>query len=388
MVYCGLLMAISAFSTDMILPAMGLMRDAFATSMETVQMAVPTYMIGVGAGQLMFGPASDRFGRRMTVLAALLLYLAGTVMCLGASSSGWLLAGRLVQGLGGGAVQVIARAIVRDGSAGSELAQNMAMISAIFAIGPIIAPLVGYVVTASGHWQGAFIALLGLAVILTTLALMSRETLQMPVPDALSPAALIRRSVRVLRHPQSRRFVLFSALAMTALLSYLTNSQRMFVETLGTTPLAFVLLFGFSSTGIVAGQFANRQLIRRLGTVAASTIGASVLCGSSAMIALIDLAGYSTPWSLCLCMLAFNTSYLVVFANSISLVLDPHGDIAGFTASFSGFFSATVASLLAAVITWLADGAILLWAFCMLTVATLCLVMLLDWQRRTPPILR
>ena len=110
LIYCGLLMTISAFSTDIILPAMGLMRDSFATTIETVQMAVPAYMAGLGTGQLFFGPASDRFGRRAMVLCALIVFSTGTIACLLAPSIEWLLVGRFVQGLGGGAVQVIARA--------------------------------------------------------------------------------------------------------------------------------------------------------------------------------------------------------------------------------------------------------------------------------------
>ncbi|MEZ5823421.1 MAG: MFS transporter [Geminicoccaceae bacterium] len=388
LIYCGLLMTISAFATDIVLPAMGLMRDAFSVPIETVQMTVPAYMVGLGAGQLFFGPASDRFGRRSMVLAALLLFLAGTLACLAAPTASWLLAGRFVQGLGGGAVQVIARAIVRDRSSGTELAQNMAMISAIFAIGPILAPLAGYAVTASGFWQGAFVALAVLAVLLVTLAWQSSETLARPMPDALAPTALLRRAARVMRHPQSRRFVLFGGLAMTALLSYLTNSPRLFIETLGTTPFAFVLFFGLSATGIVIGQLTNRRLIRALGTVSASIVGAVVLCLSALAIAVIDLLGLSSPWTLCLCMLAFNTSYLVVFANAIALALDPHGDIAGFTASFSGFVSASTASVLAAIITAIADGAILPWALGMLSVAVLCVLMLLDWRFRRMPALR
>ena len=388
LVYCGLLMTISAFSTDIILPAMGLMRDSFATTIETVQMAVPAYMAGLGTGQLFFGPASDRFGRRAMVLCALIVFSTGTIACLLAPSIEWLLVGRFVQGLGGGAVQVIARAIVRDRSTGDELAQNMALISAIFAIGPILAPLAGYATTASGMWQGAFMALGGLTLVLLTLAFRSTETLGLPTRDALSPPALLRRTGRVLRHPQSRRFILFGGLAMTALLSYLANAPRLFIDRLGTTPFAFVLFFALSSTGIIVGQLANRRMIRRLGTVTASTIAAAVLCLSASMIALIDLAGLSSPWSLCLCMLIFNTSYLVVFANAISLTLDPHGEIAGFTAAFSGFASATVASLLSAIITSLAGGAILPWALAMLVLAVACLCMLLDWRFRTQPALR
>ena len=383
-VYCGLLMTVSAFSTDVVLPVIGLASEALGSPIELAQMTVPIYMVGLGLSQLLFGPASDKYGRRPVVMAGLAVFTLGSVICLVAPNIEVLLFGRLVQGLGGGACQVISRAIVRDRFSGRELASNMALVTAIFAFGPIVAPLMGYVFALVGSWRAVFVATLLFDFMLLVMALRSRETIARRQMDALQPRALLARARRVLAHPQSRFFLLTSGVVMTTIISYLTNAPRLFVEALGTSELAFVLWFAFSAIGIIIGQMVNRRLIERLDTVRASIIGASVLVASMFSVMLLDLLGLSSALGLGLAMLTFNTSYLVVFANSVSMVLDPHGDIAGFTASFVGFASPLIASTGGALVTFLADGAILPWSIAMISVALTCLAMLVWWHRRQP----
>ena len=278
--------------------------------------------------------------------------------------------------------EYFARAIVRDRFSGSELVQNMAVVTAIFAIGPVVAPLLGYALLSFHAWQTAFVAMLVFGAGLGALAWRSSETLARPSPEALQPRELKRRAARVLGHPQSRWFLLLSAVAMMSIMAYLTQAPLLFVDALGASKLAFVVYFALSGAGIVVGQIANRRLIARLGAVSASITGAVVLAASATSVLVLDVLGLLTPLTLCACMTAFNTSYLVVYANAVSLVLDPHGAIAGFTASFVGFAGPVVAASVVVPLTFWIDGRVVPWGLFMLAVSLGCLAMLLVWRGR------
>ena len=155
-VFCGLLLTVSAFSCDITLPAFWSMQADLGAPIAWVQAVVPVFLISQGIGQLVFGPVSDRYGRRPVILAGLLLYLLGVAIAGLAHSIGMVHAGRVTQGFGSACGIVVARAVLRDVSHGTALAQSMALAMAIFSLGPISAPLLGYGLVALSGWRGVF----------------------------------------------------------------------------------------------------------------------------------------------------------------------------------------------------------------------------------------
>jgi MFS transporter, DHA1 family, multidrug resistance protein len=365
--FCGLLLSVSAFSCDVTLPAFWDMQAEFGAPIAWVQAIVPVFLIFQGIGQLVFGPVSDRFGRRPVILAGLVVYLAGAGVAGLAQSIGAVHAGRIAQGFGSACGIVVGRAVLRDVSHGPALAQSMALAMAIFALGPISAPLVGYGLVALSGWRGVFI---GMAVFATFLlvwgALSFRETNKALDPAALRPERLRQSLNKIVTHPQSRYFLIVAATTQYGIISFVANGPRFFKSAFGIDGLEFALLFAATGLGIVLGQIANSRLIARLGTLATTRIAAFVLLAVTSLVVLLSLAGALSGLIFTALMFTFNTSFLVVIANSASLVIDPHREIAGFASSAYGFFTQVTASIAAVATMPLFAGALLPWILVML----------------------
>jgi len=366
-VYCGLLLTVSAFSCDITLPAFWSMQADLGAPIEWVQAVVPIFLISQGLGQLAFGPVSDRFGRRPVILAGLALYLAGTLLAMLAPGIGAVHAGRAAQGFGSACGIAVARAVLRDVNQGAALARAMALAMAIFALGPITAPLLGYGLVAAAGWRGVFVGMGVFAALLLALgAALLEETNRAPDAGALRPGRLAASLARVLAHPQSRYFLAVSAVTQFGMVSFIANAPRFFKQAFAIEGLAFVLLFAATGLGIVVGQLANARLIARLGVLASTRAAASVLFGVTAAVSLFSLAGQLGGPLFAALMFTFNTSFLVVIANSASLVIDPHREIAGLASSVYGFVTQVAASLLALLTVPLFGGEVLPWSLTLL----------------------
>jgi DHA1 family bicyclomycin/chloramphenicol resistance-like MFS transporter len=367
--FCGLLLSVSAFSCDITLPAFWSMQHDLATSIELVQAVVPIFLMAQATGQMAFGPVSDRFGRRPVIMGGLGLYLAGTVIALAAHSIGAVHLGRAAQGFGSACGIAVGRAVLRDVSHGPALAQAMALAMAIFALGPISAPLLGYGLVALGGWRAIFLGMALFAAGLLAFAFMRfEETNTRPDADALRPGRLLQSLRRIFRNRQSRYFMVVAAATQFGIISFVSNAPRFFKQAFGIEGLQFALLFAATGLGIVLGQVANNRVIAELGVLATTRVAAFVLLAVTAIMVALSLMVALPGWLFACLMFSFNTSFLVVMANAASLVIDPHREIAGFASSAYGFFTQMTASAAAVLTLPLYDGALLPWALSMLGV--------------------
>ena len=172
------MMGITALSIDIMLPALPAIEAHYdLTDMNDQQLVIVSYMVGFGIGQLLFGPFSDRYGRKPILYFGMAVYMAATVAAVAALDFDTHLAGRLFQGVAAGAARVIAVAVVRDRFAGRAMARAMSFIMAIFILVPVVAPGIGAGILLIGPWQDIFWFLLGIAAILTLwTALRLKET--------------------------------------------------------------------------------------------------------------------------------------------------------------------------------------------------------------------
>ena len=379
-IYCGVLISISSFAIDITLPAFPEMVRRLDSPYATVQWTVTVYMFCAGIAQLVWGPASDRFGRRPTLAAGLSLFLVGSVLTALAPTIEWLLAGRAIQGFGAAAAIVLARAIMRDLYSGQELARNLALSMAVFAVGPILSPLIGAAVLVPFGWRGVFgaLALLGVALLLPLLFF--RETIAQTSRDATRPAILRARLVRLFVHPQSRYFLLLSGLVMSTMVFNLSALPRIYDVSFGVTGVAFALLFALHGTGIVVGQLINRRLIPILGTVHAMMVANAVLILSSALMMMLTLAGVMGAYLMSALLVLFSTGYLVVFSNASALVLDPHGDIAGFAAAVLGVASQICAAIIVSILVVVAGGNALSYTIVLLSICLITFALIFWWH--------
>ena len=153
----GSLTAFGPLVTDMYLPALPAMTESFHTSMPMVQLGLTFSMIGLAAGQLLFGPLSDKYGRRPLLLVSMAVFILSTIGCIFSPTIHWFVALRLLQGIGASGGIVISRSVAADKFSGRELAKAMAIIGAINGIAPVAAPVAGGFFTDIIGWQGIFI---------------------------------------------------------------------------------------------------------------------------------------------------------------------------------------------------------------------------------------
>ncbi|MGB7181221.1 MAG: MFS transporter, partial [Burkholderiaceae bacterium] len=379
-IYCGLLLALSAFSIDITLPFFDRIRDTLQASDEATHAIVTLYIFSIGIGQLIMGPISDRFGRRKAIAAGLSLYLTGAFITIFATNIETLLAGRALQGLGGAAAPVTARAMIRDRFSGTDLARNMALASGIFAIGPIIAPLIGAALVAGGgNWRVIFVAMfiLGMAMLIG-LAFVP-ETLRERRPNATSLGEILRNTGTLFRNPQSRYFLLLCSWTMVAILTILAGMPGVMEKEFGITGTAFAILFSIHGLGIIAGQIANHWLIGKIGVLQTAIAAAFLI---TAVFAITTYAAHHdglTAIRLALLLVGFAVGYLIVFANSASLIMDPHPTIAGFTAAFFGSFTQIVASIITMGIMFTVGASVEQWSLALLFVCATILIALIAW---------
>lgn len=380
-VFCGLLLSVGAFSNDILLPSLFAIQAELDTSIENVQLVVPVFMMISALGQLVFGPGSDRFGRRMAIMAGLACYIAGTLIALLSGSIAALLAGRGLQGFGSACCQVVARAVLRDTNQGTELARAMALATAIFAFGPIGAPLLGITLLSIGNWRFVFLAMLIFACLLLAVTILAmKETNRQPDPRALEPARLAGAFRRVASHPQSRFFLIVASCQFFGIITYVAHSPRIYRAAFGMEGLDFALLFALSGLGIIVGQLVNHRLIARHGVLSTTRAASGVLAGVAVLLMLLANTGLLTWWVFTALIFCFNAFFLVLFSNSASLVIDPHKEIAGLAASMFGAMTQLSGSLVMLATLPLISGNVATWSLVLAAVSSGVLLALLLYR--------
>ena len=383
--YCGLLLSLSAFSVDITLPVFTNIRDSLGVPMESVKFTVPAYLFGFGSGQILFGPLADKYGRRFSIAAGLCLFLLGTLLALFAADINVLILGRLLQGFGGATGIVVSRAIIRDLYQGRELARAMATAMAIFSLGPLIAPLLGYALAVVAGWRAVFAAIFVFGGALLYVALRwLPETAKTRIPDAMTPQRLCAQARRFFTCSRSLYFTFAGAWMTMSMHFYLTNAPQLYQENFNVGGFFFAVLFSTHSIGIIVGQIANRAAIKRFGVIPAITAALILLVVAMTTAITVLLVGGIAAFnvfSFTALILVFVLGYLIVVSNSAAMAMEDHGDIAGFASSIIGLCTFTFGAAAAFLFTLLTDGKLLPVLLIMLGISVTKLVAMLLWQR-------
>jgi len=259
-VMLGLISAIGPFAIDMYLPALPAIGASLHADPHAVQLSLMSFFLSFGISQIVYGPASDIFGRKPPLYFGIGLFVVGSIGCALAPDIGWLIAFRLVQGLGGGAPMVVPRAIVRDLHTGADATRLIAMLMLVLSVSPVLAPLIGSLVIESAGWRAIFwiVALLGLGG-LVMLGVWLPET-RSPEKRAASSVGTTLKAFGLLI--RDRRFVGLTAIGtfgLAAFFIYLANSSFVLIEHHGLTPRQYSLAFGVNAIAFFGGsQLAGR----------------------------------------------------------------------------------------------------------------------------------
>ena len=253
-VFLGMLSAFGPFVTDMYLPTLPSMADIFHTTPSQVQMGLATSMLGLAVGQVFFGPLSDKYGRRMVLIAAMVLFAVSTVVSIYSPTIEFFNVCRFVQGLGGAGGIVLSRSISTDCYSGRELAKTLAIIGAVNGIAPVTAPVVGGVVAGAVGWKGIFWILFALGVVLAGMCLVFRESLPRDSRHTGSVFSLMSAFPRLVRMPYFRVYVLMFGFANGVLFAYISSASFIIQNYFHFSELAFAVIFGVNALGIGIGS--------------------------------------------------------------------------------------------------------------------------------------
>ncbi|WP_149589072.1 multidrug effflux MFS transporter [Tabrizicola flagellatus] len=359
-VILGLVAAVGPFAIDMYLPAMPEIGRDLAVDQQAVQWTIVGYFVTFGLAQLVYGPWADQAGRKPPLYAGLALFIAGTVMCAVAPSIGWLIAGRMVQGLGGAANMVVLRAVIRDLATGPKATRMMSTIMIVIAVSPLLAPLSGAGLLALGDWRLIFWALLAAACL-------SFFLIHFAVPETLTDAnrqhfdlAAFRSGTRLLL--ADRGFMVMTFLAGFAFASFfvfIASAAFVYRQEFGLTPTQFSLAFAVNAIGFfAASQFAS-TLAQRLGTlrmIAGATVGFALATFAGFGLALAGLASLPATMTT---LFVGNIFLGVILPTAQVQALEDHGDIAGLASSLGGTMQMVAAGVLVAAAGPFLDGTVL-----------------------------
>lgn len=343
------MMAMTALSIDIMLPALPAMSDYFGLEDPNARQLVLTYyLLGFAVGQLFYGPLSDRFGRKPILIIGLLIYSVASVVTFLAHDYTLFLAARALQGIGGASPRVMALAVVRDLFHGREMARVMSFVMMVFIIVPVIAPSIGQALMSFGHWQWIFIFLLVaslLVLLLTVLRL--PETRPKMAREPLSLRWVLAAFRRVLTTRQSIGYTVAIGFIFGCLMSYVSSAQQILEGIYGLDEL-FPILFGAIAITMAGASVTNGTLVERLGMRRLSH-GALIAFVAVAIVQFFLAALWDGPPPLALfaALLAVEMfCFGFIMPNFNALAMEPLRSIAGTGSSFIGFFTTGGAALL------------------------------------------
>ncbi len=262
-VILGVLTALAPLSIDMYLPAFTALEEAFATDAGHVQLTLSSFFLAFAAGQLLYGPFSDRYGRRPVLYIGLLLYVAASVGCIFAESIGTLIVLRFFEALGASAGVVVARAVVSDLYVAREAAGIYSAMMLVMGAAPMLAPLAGSYLMGRLGWDAIFGALALFGVMALLLVRWRMPETRGPNPKlSLAAGAIASRYSALLKNRHFMGYTFAGGLAMSSLFAYIASSPFVFIDHYGIPAEHFGWVFGVNAAGFILFAQFNARLLR------------------------------------------------------------------------------------------------------------------------------
>jgi DHA1 family bicyclomycin/chloramphenicol resistance-like MFS transporter len=353
----GAVSALGPVAIDMYLPGLPAIARDLHAGQKQAEISLVSFFLGMTFSQLVYGPLSDRLGRRGPLVTGLALFIAGSLACSVAPNVEVLILARLLQGLGGGAGQAIGSAVIRDLFTGYEAARLQATRMLVLGVSPILSPIIGAAIIAAAPWRSIFwvSSAFGLFCIVLVLALLP-ETL---TDEARHHAGKSRSGavyLRLLTHPGFAALVLAVGFAQGAFFAYIGGSAFVFITMNATSPAIYSLIFAVNAAGFIAVAQVSPQLMRRFGAEGVIIVGLVALSAGGCLLLIASLTGYA--------VVAVLTPLLFVGIGGIGLVYGPaairalrdHGAVAGAASALMGFMQGCVGAAGIGLVAVFANG--------------------------------
>ena len=381
-VLLGVLALLSSFtplSIDMYLPALPVIAVDLHGTAGDIQLTLSAFMVAFGAGQIFYGPAGDRFGRRPVILTGLAIYIVASIGCAFAVEAGHLILLRFLQGLAACAGVVLARTMVRDLAERDQAARAMSLMMACTSIAPMLAPLIGGQVLWYMGWRAIFWVLAGVGVIgLAAAWLLLPETLRPEYRQPLVLSSVLRRFGGLFRHRAFMGYAFTGTFQFSALLSFLSGSPFVFIERYGVSPQHYGLIFGSMVVFMTLGSLLNARFVRVFGAgrILRYAVIVPAIAGSAALVLGIIEARYGTigMWPFILCIGPQIATISLIGPNSMAMALQRYPHMAGTASSLMGVMQFGIGAVFGAMVGQLFDGTVLPMVAAMGIAGILCLL--------------
>lgn len=346
------LMALTALAIDLPLPAFPHIRTAYGLPQDStlVGQSITFFFLGMSIPQLVYGPISDRFGRRPVLFCGLGIYALGSIGSALAPNLSMLLLSRFIWGVGAAAGRVVVIAMVRDCYTGERMARFMSLVFALFVMVPVFAPSLGSLLLSVAPWHSVYW-------FCTSFVLVVAVWAYIRLPETLSPGDRLPLRLKPIGRAVGRVFTtrvtalntLAGTVLMTAFTSYLASSELIVTDVFGRSA-QFPIIFGGVASAAGLGSLLNGRLVVRLGidTVVRRALVCFLVCSGSLVLSAWLADGRPNFWVWYPLLTAVVGCYMLLFPNFNAVALGPLGAIAGTASAVTGAFSTALSAALAA----------------------------------------
>jgi len=350
----GMLTAIGPFSIDMYLPAFPDIAKSLNTTIRQVMYSLSSFFIGISAGQLIYGPLLERFGRKKPLYVGLTIYLFASVGCAMATSVNALILFRLLQALGGCAGMVASRAMVRDLFEVKDNAKIFSSLMLVVAVSPIIAPTLGGYITSILGWQYVFVMLIIVAfVILIGVYFLLPES-RKPDPDfSLKPRPIFKNFMSIIVHPQFYTYALTGSISAAGLYAYIGGSPHVFMELFKVSERQYGWIFALIAMGLIGASQINTVLLKNYKSEQIIKIALSCQCIIGLVLAGTTYLGWTDIFVTIFLIFIFLCSQGFIFPNTSALSLAPFGHKAGSASALMGAIQMFIGAAASALVSFL-----------------------------------
>jgi DHA1 family bicyclomycin/chloramphenicol resistance-like MFS transporter len=352
----GALTAFGAVSIDLYLPALPAMGRDLHASASQAQASLSSFFAGMAIGQFIYGPASDRRGRRTPMLVGIGIYLFASVLCALSVSPGMLIGARFVQALGACAGGLIARAVVRDHFDHQDTARVLSLLTLVMGVTPMVAPMIGAMILGLG-WRANFWVMTAFGVVLAVWTILGLKESRHEDHQRLARTETPFAAYRALGlNPRLIGYVLTGSLNGAALFTYIAASPDLIIGTYGFPAKSFGLVFAINAAGLIGCSQVNRYLLQKHTTDQVLSVASKAGALVAVALAIAAFTGWGGAWTVLPCVFAALSTYGFMQANTVAgaLSIDPHR--AGAISAILGAGSFGAGALVSGVAGLLHDG--------------------------------
>lgn len=358
----AMMMSLTALAIDAMLPALSIIGlDLGVTNSNDNQLTISALFIGLGIGQLFYGPISDSTGRKKPLYVGLLIFILGSIVSVFATDLNMMLIGRAIQGLGLASPRTVSLAMIRDQFHGREMAKVMSFVLMIFIVVPTVAPSVGQLILWTANWQAIFIFIMLIAVIiLIWFGTRMQETLLVEDRKTLSFRRIGKSVGEFFSSKVALGYTLTAGLVSSGFIGFLNSAQQIFQDQyqLGDK---FPLFFAALAMSVGLASFFNSRMVMKYGSDRMVKVAISTLVSIALLFAII-LSNWGSAMPLWLAMFYFIPTLFcvgILFGNLNSMAMEPLGHIAGVGSAIVGAISTLISVAFGTMISQQYDGTLL-----------------------------